>query len=86
MATMRRPVAVPDDGSDGDRSARVLTIDCAECVLEGTAACVDCVVTFLVGHEPGTAVVVDAAEVRALGALARGGLAPTLRHRPRQPA
>ena len=64
----------------------VLRIDCGECVLDGTAACADCVVTFLVGHEPGTAVVVAAAEVRALGALARGGLAPALRHRRRLPA
>ena len=86
MAMMRRPVAVPDDGSGGGNDPMVLTIDCAECVLEGTAACVDCVVTFLVGHEPGTAVLVDAAEVRALGALARGGLAPSLRHRRREPA
>ena len=84
MATMRRPGTAPDDGSGGGGEA-VLRIDCAECVLEGTAACVDCVVTFLVGHEPGAAVVVDAAEVRALGALARGGLAPSLRHRTRQP-
>lgn len=64
----------------------VLRIDCADCVLEGTSACVDCVVTFLVDRDPDTAVVVDAAEVRALRALARGGLAPRLRHRPRQPA
>jgi hypothetical protein len=63
----------------------VLRIDCAECVLEGTTACVDCVVTFLVRSEPGSAVVVDAAEVRALRALERGGLAPGLRHRRRQP-
>jgi hypothetical protein len=63
----------------------VLRIDCAECVLEGTSACHDCVVTFLIGREPGTAVVVDAAEVRALRALAQGGLAPALRHRRRQP-
>jgi len=64
----------------------VLRIDCAECALEGTSACVDCVVTFLVDREPGTAVLVDASEARTLGALARGGLAPVLRHRPRQPA
>jgi len=64
----------------------VLRIDCATCVLDGTDACADCVVTFLVGHEPGQAVVVDAAEVRALRALARGGLTPALRHRARAPA
>ena len=82
MATMRRPGTPAAGIGDG----AVLRIDCAECVLDGTSACVDCVVPFLVGHEPGTAVVVDAAEVRALGALARNGLAPTLRHRRRQPA
>jgi hypothetical protein len=62
---------------------KVLVIDCAECVLEGTAACADCVVTFLVGREPGEAVVVDVAEVRALATLAQAGLAPVLRHRRR---
>jgi hypothetical protein len=71
-------------GAGGD-GVGVLRIDCAECVLDGTSACVDCVVTFLVGHDPGTAVVVDAAEVRALRTLARGGLAPALRHRRRTP-
>lgn len=67
------------------RVPETLVIDCGTCVLDGTAACADCVVTFLVGHEPGTAVVVDAGEVRALRALERGGLAPGLRHRPREP-
>jgi len=58
----------------------VLVIDCAECVLEGTDACSDCVVTWLVDREPGDAVVIDVAEVRALRALEVGGLVPTLRH------
>ncbi len=86
MATMRRPGASVDGDGGGGTSDDVLRIDCAECVLEGTSACVDCVVTWLVGHEPGAAVVVDAAEVRTLGALARGGLAPVLRLRRREPA
>ena len=42
----------PDDGD-------VLRIDCAECVLEGTDACGDCVVTWLVDHDEGGVVVVD---------------------------
>jgi hypothetical protein len=62
----------------------VLVIDCAECVLEGTDACSDCVVTWLVDREPGDAVVIDVAEVRALRALEQGGLVPTLRHTARQ--
>lgn len=61
----------------------MLVIDCGECALEGTSACVDCVVTYLVGREPGEALVVDAAEVRALATLANAGLAPVLRHKRR---
>jgi hypothetical protein len=85
MTTTRSPGRGPNRGVDSGED-RVLRIDCAECVLEGTSACVDCVVTFLVDREPGTPVLVDAAEARTLGALARGGLAPVLRHRPGQPA
>ena len=66
------------NGTDGP-----LVIDCADCVLEGTDACADCVVTWLVEREPGDAVVIDVAEVRALRALEQGGLVPTLRHRAR---
>jgi hypothetical protein len=62
------------------RTDDVLVIDCAECVLEGTDACADCVVTWLVDREPGDAVVIDVAEVRALRALELGGLVPSLRH------
>ena len=78
-------MATSDDDRRWSGPADVLRIDCADCALQGTAACVDCVVTFLVDRDPGTAVVVDAAEARALRALARGGLAPALRHRRRQP-
>jgi hypothetical protein len=60
-----------------------LSISCGECVMEGTAACSDCVVTFLLDREPGDAVVIDVTEARALRLLAQGGLAPTLRHRRR---
>lgn len=58
----------------------VLRIDCAECRLEGTAACPDCLVTFICDREPGEAVVVDVEELRALRALGQAGLAPRLRH------
>ena len=61
----------------------VLRIDCAECALDGTNACADCVVTWLVDRDPGTAVVIDVTEVRALRTLQAGGLVPGLRHRPR---
>jgi hypothetical protein len=55
-------------------------IDCVECAMEGTTACDDCVVTFIVGREPGTAVVVDVEEERAVRALSGAGLVPGLRH------
>ena len=60
-----------------------LRIDCEECVMEGTDACADCVVTFLCSREPGDAVIIDVTEVRALRLLEKGGLAPALRHRRR---
>lgn len=58
-----------------------LCISCDECVMEGTPACADCVVTFLCDREPGEAIVIDVAEVRALRLLEQGGLVPGLRHR-----
>jgi hypothetical protein len=64
--------------------ANSLTIDCGECVMAGTSACDDCVVTFIVNRAPGDAVVVNADEERALRALGDGGLVPQLRHRPRR--
>jgi hypothetical protein len=57
-----------------------LTIDCGDCVMAGTTACDDCVVSFIVKREPGDAVVADADEVRALRSLSAGGLVPRLRH------
>lgn len=61
----------------------VLRISCDECAMQGTSVCHDCVVTFLCARDDDGAAVVDLAEARALQTLARGGLAPALRHRPR---
>ena len=66
-----------------DTGERVLRIDCDDCVMQGTAACADCVVTFLCCRDDGRAVVIDAAEVRALRLLRDAGLAPALRHQQR---
>ncbi len=67
-----------------------LTISCHECRLDGTSACDDCVMSFLlddsaaaggdlgVGASTG-AVIVDAAEVRAMRLLHSAGLVPVLR-------
>ena len=57
-----------------------LTIDCDECVMQGTDVCDDCLVTFLCDRDPAVAVVIDAAEARAARLLHRAGLVPALRH------
>jgi hypothetical protein len=58
-----------------------MRIDCDECVMQGTEACADCVVTFLCCDTTRPrGVVLDADEARALRLLAGGGLAPRLRH------
>ena len=59
----------------------VLRIDCDTCVMAGTDACSDCIVTFLCTRDEGGAVVIDVQEIRALRLLQQGGLAPQLRHR-----
>jgi len=60
-----------------------VTISCDECRLEGTSACEDCVVTFLLSSESRrpapVGVIVDAAEARAMRMLERAGLLPSLR-------
>jgi hypothetical protein len=76
-----------------------LTISCDDCRLDGTSACQDCVVSFLLADDvieaDGTqvgesgslsparpaagAVIVDAAEARAMRLLHSAGLVPTLR-------
>lgn len=52
------------------------TIDCDTCVVRGLA-CHDCVVTVLLGPPP--ELTIDDEEMRALDALAAGGLVPPLR-------
>jgi hypothetical protein len=64
-----------------DQSEPVLRIDCDDCVMVGTDACSDCIVTYLCNRDEGGAVVIDVADVRALRLLQQGGLAPALRHR-----
>src|ERR1700728_1063219 len=56
-----------------------LAIDCDCCALRDTAACDDCVVSFLLEREPDDAVVINADEARAMRMLERAGLVPMLR-------
>lgn len=63
--------------------ADALVIDCDTCVMQESDACSDCVMSFLLDHEPlsSTVVILDLNEIRALRALGDAGLVPTLRHR-----
>jgi hypothetical protein len=60
-----------------------LTISCDDCRMQHTSACEECVVTWILGREPHDAVVIDAAEARAVRLLGRSGLIPPLRHQSR---
>lgn len=53
-----------------------MIIDCEQCAMQGTSACDDCVVTFLLAESP---VDLDVAEMDALANLAGEGLVPRLR-------
>ena len=63
-----------------------LTIDCDTCVMQHSEACDDCVVSYLVGHVPGTPVVLDFEERRAYELLNDAGLVPSSRFVPRSDA
>ena len=56
-----------------------MEISCDDCVMQHTRACDDCVVSFICGREPGDAVVLDVAEMRAVRLLGEVGLIPRLR-------
>lgn len=57
-----------------------MTISCSDCMMRDSTACDDCVVSFIIGRDPGDAVVIQVAEVRAVKLLAEAGLVPELRH------
>lgn len=53
-------------------------IDCRACAMQATAACKDCVVTYILDRPQG-AVIFDVSEERAIRAMARAGLLPDVR-------
>ena len=57
-----------------------ISISCDDCTMQGTDACGDCIVTFICSREPGDAIIIDAAEERAVRLLIKNGLVPDLRH------
>jgi hypothetical protein len=65
------------------QEGETLTISCSDCCMRYTDACDDCLVTFICDRAAGSAVIIDAAEARAVRLLSRSGLVPELRHRTR---
>ena len=57
--------------------AAVLTIDCADCSMQHTTVCRDCLVTYLVNHTESEPVRFDADELQAVELLAEAGLVPS---------
>ena len=53
--------------------------DCAGCTGRALNACGDCVVSFIIEREPDDALIIDAAEARAVRLLGQAGLVPPLR-------
>jgi hypothetical protein len=58
----------------------VLLVDCDGCVGKARGACDGCVVSFILGREPGDAVIIDVAEQRAMRLLSDAGMVPPLRY------
>lgn len=56
-------------------------ISCESCVMDGTTACADCVVSHLLEPAQPQSFAFTAEELRAVELLAAAGLVPTLRHR-----
>jgi len=48
--------------------------------MQHTEACDDCVVSFILKRDPEDALIIDAAEQRAVRLLSSAGLVPGLRH------
>ena len=67
---------------DPDRSAPVVVIDCDMCALRHSDACDDCVVSYLVDHDPATPVVFGPQEQQAVELLADAGLIPRSKFEP----
>ena len=77
------PFPTRRSSGSGTPDGGAFTVDCAECAHRGTDVCDDCVVSLIVGREPEDALVVDAAEARAVRLLERAGLVPGMRHQAR---
>lgn len=59
-----------------------LVLDCSDCAMQGTTACEDCVVSYVLDGSKG-ALVFDVEQERALRSMSGAGLLPEVRYRRR---
>ena len=65
----------------GAKPGESFQIDCGTCTMRDTDVCRDCVVMAII-NPPDGAIVFDAAEERAIRAMATAGLLPLVKYRP----
>jgi hypothetical protein len=61
--------------------ATSLSISCDDCSMRCSAACDDCVVTFLVGQDTEESLILDLDQARVVRLLGKAGLVPDLKFR-----
>lgn len=66
-----------------DMEMNTTMVNCFDCKMRDSDHCSDCLVTFLCGRDEDDALIVDAAEVRAVRMLVKAGLVSDLRYEPR---
>ena len=77
--TSRQPSGTNQDQGEA------IEVDCDTCVMRATAACDDCLVTYICNREPDEAVIVTIDELRSMRMLSEAGLVPSLKHEPAHP-
>lgn len=65
-----------------NRESAGLILDCSDCAMQGTTACDDCVVSYVLDGAEG-ALVFDVEQERALRSMSDAGLVPDIRFRRR---
>ena len=65
----------------GQGQDEAIEVDCDTCIMRATAACDDCLVTYICEREPHEAVIITIDELRAMRTLSEAGLVPGLKHR-----
>jgi len=75
------PIEAGHRGGPESDQATSLSISCDDCSMQRSAACDDCVVTFLVGPGSEESLILDLDQARVVRLLGKAGLVPDLKFR-----